>query len=109
MLQLVELERSMKGIQELAEVFVINADTPLKSRGLKEGTGISVPVLLDNDLKVSKNYDMHSRPGLPMGGMRGIPTMGFVIFDGKGIIQTQRAHMYFGRDAEYIKRTLQGL
>ena len=109
MAQLVELETSMKNLRELAEVFVINVDTPGKSRRLKKGTGISVPVLLDNGLKVSQKYDMHSRPGLPMGGMRGIPTMGFVIFDGKGIIQTQRAHMYFGRDAEYIMRVLQRL
>lgn len=99
----------MKELRKLAEVFVINVDTPTKSRGLKEGTRISVPVLLDNKLKVSKRYDMHSRAGLPMGGMRNVPTMGFVIIDDKGIIRTQRAHMYFGRDAEYMKKILKDL
>ena len=65
----------MEDIRELAEVYVINVDTPLRSRGLKESTGITVPVLLDNGLKVNKSYDMHSRQGLPMGEMH-IVTLG---------------------------------
>ena len=99
----------MEDIRELAEVYVINVDTPLRSRGLKESTGITVPVLLDNGLKVSKSYDMHSRQGLPMGEMLKVPTMGFVIFDREGIIRTQRAHLYFGRDADLIKKVLKEL
>ena len=104
--QLVELEKRMAELKTLAEVYVVNVDTPENSRLLKQKTGTSLPVLLDNDLAVSRRYDMHSRPGMPMGGMRGIPTMGFVLIDGKGVVRMQRARLYFGRDAELMLRTL---
>jgi peroxiredoxin len=80
----------------------VNVDSPDNSRWLKESTGISVPVLLDNDLRVSRSYDMDSQAGRPMGGMTGVPTMGFVLIDGEGIIRAMRAHIYFGRDAQWV-------
>jgi hypothetical protein len=44
-----------------------------------------------------------------MGGMRGVPAMGFVIVDGRGIVRMQRSHLYFGRDAELMLDTLKPL
>jgi peroxiredoxin len=108
-IQLGELEKRMAEITTLAKVYVINVDIPDNSRWLKEHTKIRVPVLLDNDLRVTRMYDMHSRPGLPMGGMTGIPTMGFVVIDKEGIIRKMRAHIYFGRDADYMLDQLKNL
>lgn len=107
MIQLGELEKRMDEITALAELVVINVDHPDNSRWLKEFTGISVPVLLDNDLRVARRYDMHSRPGLPMGGMTGVPTMGFVVIDAAGIVRDMRAHINFGQDADYLIETIQ--
>jgi len=109
MSQLVELEKQMTELNAAAAVYVVNVDTPEKSRWLKQQTGTSVPVLLDNDLVVSRRYDMHARPGVPMGGMRGVPAMGFVIVDGKGIVRMQRSHLYFGQDAALMIRELKSL
>lgn len=107
MSQLVKLEQRMADLRSLAEVYVVNVDTPEHSRLLKLETGTSVPVLLDNDnLRVSRSYDMHARPGVPMGGMRGVPAMGFVIVDEDGVIRMQRSHLYFGRDADLMISTL---
>ena len=106
MAQLVELEKRMSELNALAAVYVVNVDTPEQSRWLKQQTGTSVPVLLDNGLAVSRRYDMHIRPGVPMGGMRGVPAMGFVIVDGKGVVRMQRSHLYFGQDAKLMIETL---
>lgn len=102
MIQLGELEKRMAEIAELAKVYVVNVDIPDNSRWLKEYTKISVPVLLDNDLRVTRSYDMDSQPGRPMGGMTGVPTMGLVIVDGSGTIRAMRAHIYFGRDGQWV-------
>ena len=99
----------MAELQSAAKVFVINKDIPDNSRWLKDFTKISAPVLLDNELTVSRRYDMHSRPGLPMGGMRDIPTMGIVIIDKDGIIRKMRAHINFGEDADYILNVIKAL
>jgi alkyl hydroperoxide reductase subunit AhpC len=109
MSQLVELESRMAELKTLAEVYVVNVDTQEQSRWLKQRTGTSVPVLLDNGLAVSRRYDMHARPGVPMGGMRGVPAMGFVIVDGAGVVRLQRSHLYFGRDAGLMLDTLKSL
>lgn len=37
-----------------------------------------------------------------MGGMSGVPQMGFVIIDAEGTIRVQRADLYFGRNAGQI-------
>lgn len=109
MAQLVKLEHSMETLKMLAEVVVVNVDTPQNSRLLKHQTGISVPVLLDENLRVSRRYDMHARPGVPMGGMRGFPAMGFVIVNREGEIRVQRSHLYFGFDAPLMIETLRAL
>lgn len=109
MSQLGELEGRMAELKALAEVYVVNVDTPEQSRWLKQRTGTRVPVLLDNGLAVSRRYDMHARPGVPMGGMRGVPAMGFVIVDGAGIVRAQRSHLYFGQDVDRMIRTLKSI
>lgn len=109
MSQLVELEKRMSELRALADVYVVNVDTPENSRMLKLRTGTSVPVLLDNGLAVSRSYDMQARPGVPMGGMTGVPAMGFVIVDGKGIVRMQRSNLYFGQDADRMLKKLQAI
>jgi alkyl hydroperoxide reductase subunit AhpC len=100
----------MAELTALANVFAVNVDIPDNSRWLKELDKITVPVLLDNDnLKVVRMYDMDSQPGRPMGGMRGVPTMEFVLIDGEGVIRKMRANIYFGRDADYLIRVLKTL
>lgn len=96
----------MAELQRLADVAVINVDTPENSRALKGYTKIRVPVLLDPGLDVTTKFDMQSRDGLPMGGMRGVPTMGYVIFDPGGIVRAQRAYLYFGADADHMLEVL---
>jgi alkyl hydroperoxide reductase subunit AhpC len=109
-IQLGELEKRMNELTALAKVYVVNVDIPDNSRWLKELDKITVPVLLDNDnLRVSRLYDMHSQPGRPMGGMTDVPTMGFVVIDGEGVIRKMRANIYFGRDADYLIRVLKTL
>jgi len=100
----------MSELTAVAQVYVVNVDRPDDSRWLKSYSRISVPVLLDNDdLRVSRMYDMHSQAGKPMGGMTGVPTMGFVVIDGSGVIRKMRAHIYFGQDTDYLLRTLKSL
>lgn len=109
MSQLVELEKRISELKALAEVYVVNVDSPERSRFLKQRTGTSIPVLLDNGLAISRRYDMHARPGVPMGGMRGVPAMGFVIIDGQGIVHMQRSHLYFGQDVDLMLNKLKSI
>ena len=81
---------------------MINSDTPQDSRRLKQITGISVPVLLDRDLAVARQYDFLPKSGQPMGGMRGVAQMGFVIVDAGGTIRVQRADIEFGQHASQM-------
>ncbi|MGH2425402.1 MAG: redoxin domain-containing protein, partial [bacterium] len=80
-----ELQRSAEVLRERAEVYILNRDTPQESLRLREITGISFPVLLDSDLAVARRYDLLPKPGQPMGGMRGVAQMGFVVVDPKGV------------------------
>lgn len=78
---------------------MINSDTPEASQRLKQVTRIGVPVLLDGQLAVARQYDLLPKPGQPMGGMVGVAQMGFVIVDGGGTIRVQRADINFGQHA----------
>jgi peroxiredoxin len=80
-------------------VYVINSDTPEDSRRLKQITGISLPVLLDQRLEVARQYDMLPKRNQPMGGMSGVAQMGFVMIDAEGIIRVQRVDIQFGQHA----------
>jgi peroxiredoxin len=97
--QLGELQQSADTLRQQADVYVINSDTPADSRRLKQLTGTSVPVLLDQQLAVARQYDMLPKRNQPMGGMSGVAQMGFVIVDAHGIIRVQRVDVQFGQHA----------
>jgi peroxiredoxin len=94
-------------LRQQADVYVLNVDTPDQSETLKQMTRITVPVLLDRQLEVTRQYDMLPKLGQPMGGMRGVPQMGFVVVDAGGAIRVQRVDLYFGRHAGQMLDILQ--
>jgi len=100
------LQKQASELQEYADVYVINGDPPKDSRKLKEISGITIPVLLDPDLAVTRQFDMLPKADQPMGGMTGVPQMGFVIIDSKGTIRLQRVDLHFGQDADQILEIL---
>ena len=69
-------------------------------------TGLSLPVLLDRDLQVARQYDMLPKANQPMGMMSGVAQMGFVIVDRGGTIRVQRVDTHFGDDASQILQIL---
>ncbi len=87
-------------------MYVINSDAPAQSRQLKQITGISVPVLLDQQLSVAPQYDFLPKANQPMAGMMGVAQMGFVIIDGQGTIRIQRADINFGAHAGQMLQIL---
>lgn len=109
MQQLGELQKSAEQLRQRADVYVINPDSPSASRQLKQQTGISLPVLLDPDLSVGRQYDLLPKPGQPMGGMMGVAQMGFIVVDPGGTIRVQRADINFGQHAGQILQILQML
>ena len=70
-------------------------------------SGMSLPVLLDPQLTVARQFDFLPKPGQPMGGMSGVAQMGFIIIDARGTIRVQRADIYFGQHASQILEILQ--
>lgn len=96
----------MEALGQVADVYIINSDTPEQSRQLKQITRIGAPVLLDRDLKVAGQYDMLPKPGQPMGMMQGVAQMGFVIVDAGGTIRVQRVDVNFGDHAAQMLKTL---
>ncbi len=97
-----KLQRSAEALRSRADVYVLNRDTPQESLRLREITGVSFPVLLDEDLAVARQYDLLPKPGQPMGGMRGLAQMGFVVVDPRGVIRVQRVDILFGEHAGQI-------
>ena len=76
---------------------------------MAQETGATFPLLSDPDLAVTIQFDMHLKPGWPMGGMGSFPEMGYVIVDGKGLIRAQRVDLRFGEHADEILLLLQKL
>ena len=101
------MQKSVEALRQEADVYVINRDTPEDSRQLKQMSGMSLPVLLDPQLAVARQYDFLPKPGQPMGGMSGVAQMGFIIIDARGTIRVQRADIYFGQHASQILEILQ--
>lgn len=83
----------------LGDLIAVGYDTPESLRLTQAGSGASFPLLSDNDLTVTRLYDMQLRGGWPMAGMGEIPEMGWVIIDGDGVIRLQRVDLYFGDHA----------
>ncbi len=105
--QLGELQKTAEVLSRQADVYVIDGDTPEQSREVKQTTGITLPVLLDRDLTVRRQYDMLPKEGQPMGMMQGVGQMGFVIVDASGIVRVQRVDTHFGEDADQMLQILQ--
>lgn len=97
-----KLQRSAETLRQKADVYVLNRDTPEGSLRLRQITGVSFPVLLDYDLAVAREYDLLPKPGQPMGGMRGVAQMGFVVVDSRGVIRVQRVDILFGEHTGQI-------
>ena len=106
MQQLGELQQSVEALRQKADLYIINRDTPEESRRLKQMSGTSLPVLLDPELTIARQYDLLPKPNQPMGGMTGVAQMGFVIIDARGTIRVQRVDVYFGRHASQILEIL---
>ena len=66
-----------------------------------------MPVLLDRQLAVARQYDLLPKPSQPMGGMSGVAQMGWVIVDTGGTIRVQRADIQFGSHAGQMLEILQ--
>ena len=89
-------------LQAKANVYVINPDDPAQTAQVRQISKITLPILRDENLAVATQYDFLPKPGQPMGGMAGVPQMGFVVIDTQGIIRVQRADIYFGEHATQI-------
>lgn len=90
----------------MADIYVINSDTPEQSQQLRQLTGIGAPVLLDRNLEVARQYDMLPKSGQPMGMMQGVAQMGFVVVDAAGTIRVQRVDVNFGEHASQMLEIL---
>lgn len=106
MQQLGELQKSADRLGERADVYVVNSDGPAESWRLKQITRTTLPVLLDRDLAVARQYDLLPKMGQPMGMMSGVGQMGFVVIDGAGVIRVQRVDLNFGSHAGQILEIL---
>ena len=98
----------MPELQDYAEVYTISRDLPAQTVQVRQISRTSLPILYDKNLEVARQFDFLPKLGQPMGGMSGIPQMGFVLIDAQGIVQVQRVDIYFGRDGgqilEIVKR-----
>ncbi len=105
--QLGELQASASALQARADVYTINRDPPADAAQVRLSSGITLPILYDEDLAAASEYDFLPKLGQPMGGMSGIPQMGFVIIDAQGIVWMQRVDIFFGEHAGQILEILE--
>jgi len=103
------LQSRLHDLQEIADVYSINRDTPAQTGQVRQLSGTTLPILFDENLTVAMQYDFLPKRGQPMGGMSGIPQMGFVIIDAQGIIRVQRVDIYYGRSAGQVLEILEDL
>jgi peroxiredoxin len=75
----------------VADVYVINPDTPENSRQVRARTGITAPILLDPGYSGAQTYNLAGE-GRPMSGL-----VGWVVVDAGGIVREQRVDVEFGR------------
>jgi peroxiredoxin len=94
--QLGELARFQDRLTDLAEVYVINPDTPERARELRKHTGLRLPLLLDPPYKTAAVFDLRGL-GRPMAGL-----VGFIVIDPDGVIRVQRVDIQFGRRVPFI-------
>lgn len=87
----------------MADVYVINPDTPENSRLVRARTGITVPILLDPKYSGAATYDL-AGDGRPMSGL-----VGWVVVDAGGIVREQRVDVEFGRHTAQMLEAVQRL
>ena len=104
--QLGELQAFAADLQAQADVYTINRDPPADAGQVRQSSGLTLPILYDQDLTVASQYDFLPQPSQPMGGMFGVPQMGFVIIDAQGIIWVQRVDIFFGEHGGQILEIL---
>jgi peroxiredoxin len=75
----------------VADIYVINPDTPEDSAQVRARTGITVPILLDPNYTGAATYHLAGE-GRPMSGL-----VGWVVVDAGGIVREQRVDVEFGR------------
>lgn len=96
MSQLGELARTASELQRIADVYVINPDTPENSRKVRAQSGITMPILLDPGYSGAKRYELAGQ-GRPMGGL-----VGYTVIDALGVIHLQRVDIDFGTHSRQI-------
>ena len=74
----------------MADVYVINPDTPENSRQVRARTGITVPILLDPGYSGAQTYHLAGE-ARPMSGL-----VGWVVIDAGGVVREQRVDIEFG-------------
>ena len=87
----------------MADVYVINPDTPENSRQVRAQSRISVPILLDPDYTGAKAYDLAGE-GRPMSGF-----VGYAVIDTAGVVREARVDVDFGTHASQILESLRRL
>lgn len=90
-------------MRALADLYIINPDTPENSRQVRARTGITVPILLDPRYTGARTYDLAAQ-GRPMGGL-----VGYAVIDAQGIVREQRVDIDFGANAGRILEALRRL
>lgn len=98
-----ELVPKVSAIQALAELYVINPDTPENSREVRAKSGITVPILLDPPYSGAASYDLLGQDR-PMGGR-----VGYAVIDAQGIVREERVDIDFGTNAGRILEALRRL
>ena len=83
-------------LQEMADVYVINPDTPETSRQVRAQSRITVPILLDPGYTGAKTYDLAGE-GRPMSGF-----VGYAVIDKAGVVRESRVDVDFGTHASQI-------
>ena len=78
-----DLLKPVTSVLSAADIAFGNMEGPIVDEGISEKCGVP-------------------KPGQPMGGMRGVAQMGFVVVDPKGVIRIQRADILFGQHAGQI-------
>lgn len=109
MQQLGELQQFVSKLEDQAKVYSINRDMPAQTTQVRQISGTTLPILYDENLEVARQFDFLPKRGQPMGGMSGIPQMGFVIIDAQGVIRVQRVDIYYGRDGGQILEIVKSL
>jgi peroxiredoxin len=99
------LAKETAKLQQEAEAYVINPDSPQDAADVLKQTHLTLPLLSDPHYTVAARFGLPS-DARPMGGL-----VGFVVIDPKGVIRFQRVDIRFGDHAGQIlamARTVNG-